>query len=288
MGHDFDRSAESLGNIVELGHVNVTIPDQGLATDFYVTGLGLTRDPFIMTGTNNMWVNVGKSQFHLPTGDPQVVRGTIGLIVPDLEGLIARLEALRTRLAETRFDFAVSADASVVTATCPWGNQFVLQGPNVERFGSMRLGIPFVEFDVPRASAAGIARFYREIMGARADVVGDAARVEVGDRQCFLFVETDHVRDYEGDHVQIYLADFAGPYRRLLERGLITQESGQHQYRFLDIVDLESGAVLTTLDHEVRSMTHPLYGRALVNRDPAVTIRSYRAGRHETLSWTLG
>ena len=27
----FDRTAEDLGNIVELGHVNVTVPDQSLA-----------------------------------------------------------------------------------------------------------------------------------------------------------------------------------------------------------------------------------------------------------------
>ena len=41
----FDRSAEDLGNIVELGHVNVTVPDQTKATAFYLMGLGLTRDP---------------------------------------------------------------------------------------------------------------------------------------------------------------------------------------------------------------------------------------------------
>ena len=28
----FDRTAEDLGNIVELGHVNVTVPDQSKAT----------------------------------------------------------------------------------------------------------------------------------------------------------------------------------------------------------------------------------------------------------------
>ena len=31
-------------------------------------GLGLTRDPYLMTGVGNMWINVGRSQFHLPTG----------------------------------------------------------------------------------------------------------------------------------------------------------------------------------------------------------------------------
>ena len=63
----FDRSIENLGNIVGLEHVNVTVPDQITATLFYITGLGLTRDPYLVTGVVNMWVNAGRSQFHLPT-----------------------------------------------------------------------------------------------------------------------------------------------------------------------------------------------------------------------------
>jgi hypothetical protein len=45
MEQKYDRSAEDLGNIVALEHVNVTVSDQQLATLFYVTGLGLTCDP---------------------------------------------------------------------------------------------------------------------------------------------------------------------------------------------------------------------------------------------------
>ena len=44
------------------------VPDQRLATLFYVAGLGLTRDPYLMVSDSNMWVNVGRSQFHLPSG----------------------------------------------------------------------------------------------------------------------------------------------------------------------------------------------------------------------------
>ena len=46
------------------------VPDQVLATVYYVQGLGLTRDPYLMVDTENMWVNVGQEQFHLPTGGP--------------------------------------------------------------------------------------------------------------------------------------------------------------------------------------------------------------------------
>ena len=35
-------------NIRLLEHVNLTQPDQRLATLFYVVGLGLTRDPYMM------------------------------------------------------------------------------------------------------------------------------------------------------------------------------------------------------------------------------------------------
>ena len=83
MAQKLDRSTEDLGNIVALEHVNVQIPDQRLSTLFYVAGLGLTRDPYLMTSTNNMWVNIGRSQFHLPTGEPQRLRGRVGLVIPD-------------------------------------------------------------------------------------------------------------------------------------------------------------------------------------------------------------
>src|SRR6478672_12373303 len=98
MGKQYDRSAEDLGNVVGLEHVNLLIPDQGLATLFYISGLGLTRDPYLMTSVDNMWVNVGRSQFHLITGKPQHLRGRIGLVVPDRAALLRRLERIREPL----------------------------------------------------------------------------------------------------------------------------------------------------------------------------------------------
>src|SRR5690606_36298895 len=105
MQHPFDRTTEDLGNIVFLEHVNTCIADQRLATLFYVSGLGLTRDPYLMTGVDNMWATVGRSQFHLPTGKPQVVRGRTGLVLPDREALLARLAAVREPLRDTAFSF---------------------------------------------------------------------------------------------------------------------------------------------------------------------------------------
>ena len=87
MSESYDRAAESLGNILHMEHVNLMIPEQASAILFYITGLRCTRDPFLMTGLDNMWVNIGRSQIHLPRRDPspQVLRGIIGLVTPDLK-----------------------------------------------------------------------------------------------------------------------------------------------------------------------------------------------------------
>lgn len=280
MERRFDRTAEDLSNIVALEHVNVTVPDQQKATIFYLSGLGLTRDPYLMTGTANMWVNVGRSQFHLPTNQPQVLRGHTGIVVPDRDALVGRLGRIRKRLEGTCFDFV--ENEGFVEARCPWGNSIRCYSPN-ERFGRVTLGIAYVEFDVPMRTADRIARFYREVMGARADAGEDRggrfARVEVGIGQHFTFRESDRPpAPYDGHHVQIYVADFSGPYSKLLDRGLITEESDQHQYRFKDLVEPESGATLFTIEHEVRSMRHPLFMRPLVNRNPSQNNINYAPG----------
>ena len=100
-----DYSDEDIGNIISLEHVNVQIPDQALATLFYVVGLGCTRDPYLNVGLNNMWANIGEQQFHLPTRSPQVIDGYIGLVVPHFEGLVKRLESIAEGLKGTQFSF---------------------------------------------------------------------------------------------------------------------------------------------------------------------------------------
>src|SRR5258708_34655090 len=165
MERQFDRTAEDLGNIVALEHVNITVPDQQQATIFYIAGLGLTRDAFLITGPTNMWVDVGRSQFHLPTNPAQVLPGHTGVVVPSRQALVHRLERTRKRLEGTRFDFREHEE--FVEATCPWGNRIRCYAPD-ERFGRITLGIAYVEFDVPKGAADGIARFYRNGIGTMA------------------------------------------------------------------------------------------------------------------------
>ena len=98
MQKTFDRAAEDLGNSIHLEHVNVTIPDQRIAQLFYGAGLGLTRDPYLMVMDDNMWMNVGRSQFHLPTGAPQVLRGKTGIVIEGREALLTRLANVKPRL----------------------------------------------------------------------------------------------------------------------------------------------------------------------------------------------
>src|SRR5437773_2611846 len=100
-------SEEDVGNIVLLEHINVQVPDQSLATLFYVVGMGFTRDPYMNVGLTNMWINLGENQFHLPTrATAQVIPGTIGIVVPDLDVLEQRLEGVAPQLSDSSFAFA--------------------------------------------------------------------------------------------------------------------------------------------------------------------------------------
>jgi hypothetical protein len=72
----------------------------------------------------------------------------------------------------------------------------------------------------------------------------------------------------------------------MAERGLISQEDSEHQYRFIKVVDPDTNAVLFEVEHEIRSTTHPLFRRPLVNRNAAVTNTVYAPG-HESLAWAM-
>lgn len=271
---------EDLGNIISLEHVNVQIPDQAAATLFYVVGMGFTRDPYLNVGLNNMWVNVGEQQFHLPTREPQVIDGHVGLVVPDLDALEKRLEAIAPSLKDSRFGFSRRADHLAVTSPC--GNHYrcFTSQPG---FGDMTLGMPYVEFAVAPGATAGILRFYETVLGAPVKVESDAegkfGRVEIGCHQALKFREVDRpLAPYDGHHIAIYVANFSRPYGFLRGRELISEDVRNHQFRFKDIVDPEDGKVKFTVEHEVRSLRHPMYHRPFVNRNATQSQRGYRRG----------
>src|SRR5207248_3810730 len=199
----------------------------------------------------------------------QVLPGHVGIVIPDLEALPGRLQSVQDLLAQTQFIFSVEDDHVAVTS--PWGNKFRCYKPD-PRFGDMRLGIPYVEVMTRRGAAPGILRFYRQVLRAPAtleqDEQGDAARVRIGTYQWLTFRETDdEIPPYDNHHIAVYVADFSGPYEWLESRGLIKEGVRNHQFRFQEIVDPDSGEHLATLEHEVRGLFHPMFRREMVNRN---------------------
>ncbi len=277
-----DYRDEDVGNIALMDHINLQVVDQQTAVLFYVAGLGFTRDPYMTVGVEHMWINVGKQQFHLPArGKPeQVIPGHIGIVISNLELLQGRLKAVQESLKGSKFAWSIEDDH--VSVTCPWGNHFRCYEP-ATRFGDMALGIAYIEFLVKPDAAGGIARFYQQAMRAPSVVESEngvaVARVEIGHNQKLLFRETEEeIPPYDGHHIAVYVTNFSDPYEFLIRRHLIMEDVKGHQFRFKQMVDPENGKEVFQLEHEVRSLRHPMFLRPLVNRNPAQTNRQYLPG----------
>ncbi len=278
----YDRSSQDMGNIIGLDHLNLTVPDQQVATLFYIVGLGFTRDPYMTVGLNNMWVNIGKQQIHLPTREsPQVLRGRIGLVVPEIQELAIRLSDIQAQLNNSKFAYA--KHDTFIDVIDPWGNKFRCHQQGLH-MGGGSIGLEYLMFDVPIGTSSGIGLFYQEIL--RANVVfkdrrgAKSATVNsAGASQALIFRESDAPQHpYDNHHIAIYISDFSQPHQRLQEMGLITEESNESQYRFASIINPKTSEKLYDLEHEVRSLMHPLYGRTLVNRNPTQSLQQYKQG----------
>jgi hypothetical protein len=104
--------------------------------------------------------------------------------------------------------------------------------------------------------------------------------VKVGPTQCLIFRETsEEIPEYDGHHIAVYIANFSGPHAWLKKHSLVTQESSAYQYRFVDIAHPETGRKLFAIEHEVRSFTHPMLGREILNRNPLQNMGGYARGR---------
>ena len=282
----YDRSTQDVGNIVLLEHYNCCIDDQRLAVLFYVVGLGATRDPYIFPGMENIWLNFGRTQVHMPSRavppKAERLRGTAGFVVPSIAELKKRLEhagnEMKRIVPERKTHFTWKERAGAIEATDPWGTRVRCHAPAPE-FGPIDLGLAYVDFDVPPGTTEGIARFYNEVMEAPATASKGRAIVRIGKHQKLMFTETkSKLPEYDGHHIQVYIGDFSGPYKWLLERGLITMETDEAEWRFQWIVDPRDAKKLFQIEHEVRSMKHRLFNRPLVNRNHATTNMTYVAG----------
>jgi len=190
------------------------------------------------------------------------------------------LESIAPALKDSQFSFSRQADHLAVTS--PWGNRYRCFPPQAA-FGDMTLGMPYVEFAVAPGAVRGILRFYESALGApgkvEADAEGQWGRVQIGRHQSLKFREVDRpLAPYDGHHIAIYVANFSRPYGFLKSRELISEDVRNHQFRFKDIVDPEDGKVKFTVEHEVRSLRHPMFHRPFVNRNPLQSQRDYRRG----------
>ena len=248
-----DTSLE-LPGIVWLEHINIVIGDRATAEHFYFTALGCTLD------ANGRDANIGQQQFHIATSieeAPQVIAGSVGLAMPGLDKLRARLEAARAPLDGTLYDWADHGE--FVCATCPWGNTFYVWDcdaasgsgatssdatdeplPKMHQFhlgiddgmsvrrgptGADGAGIRFVEFRCP--DACKCASFYKRMFGSPVTMAPEASAAAVGvGPSVHLIFTASGVTETEsacarGIHICVYITNFATAYAALKEKGLI-------------------------------------------------------------------
>jgi len=291
----FDFDSQEQGNIVVMEHVNLAEPDQLVAMVFYIDGLGLTRDPYTPFNTSVMWVNIGKQQIHVPTTEnAQVVSGHIGLLTPSIDLMVERLQNVQNHhlLAGTKFSWKIkdkfkkglvpdTYSKKVIHVQCPWGNKFRIYEYN-KSFGASELGIIYVLQHCPTNSVAAIAEFYQKYFEVPVYLVSaqKTAHVVVGPWQRLIFQENENYQmsDYRGYHVAIYISKFESTYKKFLADNLLFTKHRfmdkcdtlknalqWNQFRILDLTNNKKEVVLH-LEHEVRSLYHPSFGRPLVNR----------------------
>lgn len=146
-------------------------------------------------------------------------------------------------------------------------------------------GIDYVEINCPTGTAEKIALFYDSVLDATTSLVEhdgkNIAIIAFGDvnadgraSQSLLFRETNEpLPPYDGHHLAMYVgesrqdfeqafqnADMAGIIwvnPRFSDKASTLQGAKQwKQFRFKDIVDMETGKTIMELEHEMRSIEH--------------------------------
>lgn len=186
-----------------LEHVNINVPNRAIAHEFYVDVLGARVNP---RGTTeiNFHVNVGVSQFHLPTlrsvagREPVTVGqrwgGTLELLT--CEPLATVAERARAAGYATRTLTADEGQEGLgveggLEISGPWDGSFVLRAApaGLERAVAARRGhaggsgsllaLACATMQVPPGAAGRLARFYEQTMGLAVEEEKGAGRVQV-------------------------------------------------------------------------------------------------------------
>lgn len=170
------------------------------------------------------------------------------------------------------------------TDVAEWGNA-------AEKFGreeSDCRGIDYVEFDCPHSTAERIALFYEAVFDATTTYIpgeagaSDIAIVAFGEidssgksDQSLIFRESNgEMREYDGHHIAMYVGESAEDFYQAFRNAKLAnivwcnprfsdqvqtldQAEEEKQFRFKDIVDMETGEKIFELEHEIRSIGHP-------------------------------
>ena len=156
----------------------------------------------------------------------------------------------------------------------------------------MSLGLPYIAFDVPKGAAEKIGSFYRKIMGIPAEIDKhrnlSRAKVLVGKEQYLYFNEVDGaIAAYDGHHIQLYIVKFSGPHRNLNDAASFPRKAISTGTAQEKIVDPDSGELAYELEHEIRSVTHPLSRASARQSQSCADEPPYHPG-HDALAWTVG
>jgi hypothetical protein len=145
-------------------------------------------------------------------------------------------------------------------------------------------GIDYVEFNCPIGTAEGIATFYDFVFDATTFVAGDELKIAIigfgevnangRSAQSMLFRESaEPTPVYDGHHVAMYVGenkdDFELAFKNIEQAGVVwinprfSDKAGNlngakkwKQFRFKDIIDLDTGKKIFQLEHEIRSVEH--------------------------------
>lgn len=265
-----------IGGIIHLDHVNFATPDHDMATIFYMNGLGLTRDPYQRADEQNMGVNVGLQQFHLPRRGERTppFHGIVGLIVPDMDGIKERFDLLSAKGTFEGTPYYWEKQDDTVLLTSPFGFRLRLHPAGSIPF-LRPLGIAYVEVPVPPGTADNIAKFYNKIVRAPVEVgaiEGErTAIISAGPYQQIRFIERA-LDDYDTHNMHIsYNATNYNELREMLAANDSLMGIGRGEVFFFNkIFDPDTGETIFTIQNEVRSVYHPDFMRPLVNRWPIV------------------
>ena len=227
---------------------------------FYVVGLGLTRDP-VPDGRPHE--HVGQ---HRPAAVPPADRAGPGRCGATWDS--SSRTSTSCRAAWPWSGWPARGDAVRLLGRgqahprgLAWGNVIRCHPPG-PAFADMTLGMPYVEFAVEQGTADGIARFYREALGAPASVSRNGGGDD-GAGHGRASAGAGLPRDCR-PHSALRRAPRADLHHELLGTAPLARRAGaRHRGEQLVPVPLrehrgpDSGRVLFTIEHEVQSLRSP-------------------------------